>query len=384
MSGRTFALILLPTLQCNAACDYCFEEHSNETLSLEGLEVLITKVLDHLLATGYATLLIHWQGGEVMTLSPSWFAHAQALIATAAIARGLNVRHELQSNLIGYSPRWNDIIREMFDNRVSTSLDVPNLHRHRAGRDCQDYDALLIRAIQQARAVGIKVSAIAVPNAATLELGADAFYSHFVDTLGIRSFQVNTPFPGGALNAVKRDLPQASPALIRFYTELADVWLARGPDDDTRVGPFDELLAYFRDQPSLRPCIWTDDCARHMLCIDARGHVAQCDCWVSSYPDWRFGNLFEAASLTALLAANPVRERFHQRPAQLLAGDCLDCDFLALCHGGCPVRAYSVHGRLGEKDPHCDLYRALFAHLAAAAARCARVRPPARSPAPCQ
>jgi hypothetical protein len=135
----------------------------------------------------------------------------------------------------------------MFGNQVSTSLDYPNLYRHRYGKDAGDYDRILTENIPQAHAAGIEVQAIAVPNAATLAIGAERFYSHVVDHLGIRSFQVNTPFPGGSLA----------------------------------------------------------------------------------------------------------------------------CDYLALCHGGCAVRAFSVHGTLFEKDPHCELYRSLFGHMAAAAARLA-------------
>jgi radical SAM protein with 4Fe4S-binding SPASM domain len=90
-----------------------------------------------------------------------------------------------------------------------------------------------------------------------------------------------------------------------------------------------------------------------------------------------FGKLFDADSLDSLLAQNPVRESFHRRPMALVARDCIDCDYLALCHGGCPVRTFSVHGTLFEKDPDCELYRSLFAHMASAAARLAR-DPPGR------
>ena len=326
MGADTFSLILLPTLQCNADCDYCFEDKNTDRLSLERLKTLIDKVLDHLVVKSIGTLAIHWQGGEVMTLPPSWLADAHGLIGAAAASRGLVVTHALQTNMIGYGPRWDAVIGDMFGNRVGTSLDYPNLHRHRHGKDAADYDAILTENIQQARAAGIEVEAIAVPNAKTLEIGAARFYSHFVDTLAIPSFQVNTPFPGGTSIQAKRDLPLESKGLIRFYTELADVWLERGLDQGVRVGPFDELLSYFRGEPSVRPCIWTDDCANHILCIDARGNVAQCDCWVASYPDYWFGNLFDAASLTTLLADNPVRERFHQRPVALVTQDCMACD----------------------------------------------------------
>ena len=372
MAPRAFSLILLPTLKCNADCDYCFEDKTNDRLSLDRLQVLIDKVLDYLVARDIGGLTIHWQGGEVMTLPPSWFIQAHALIGKATATRSIVATHWLQTNMIGYSPKWNDIIREMFGNRVSTSLDYPNLYRRRRGHDATDYNAVWARNVSLARTAGIVVQVIAVPNAATLEIGAERFYSHFVDTLDIRSFQVNTPFPGGESNAAKSLLPLGSDALARFFVELADIWLECGYRSGVRVGPFDELLAYFSGTPAVLPCIWTDDCANHILSIDARGNVAQCDCWVTSYPDYSFGNIFECEDLSSMLATSQVLERFHQRPMALVVRDCIACDYLALCHGGCPVRAFSVHGTLFEKDPHCVLYRSLFGHMAAAAARLAR------------
>jgi radical SAM protein with 4Fe4S-binding SPASM domain len=372
MAPRAFSLILLPTLKCNADCDYCFEDKTNDRLSLDRLLVLIDKVLDYLVARDIGGLTIHWQGGEVMTLPPSWFLRAYALIGKATATRAIVATHWLQTNMIGYSPKWNDVIREMFGNRVSTSLDYPNLYRRRRGCDATDYNAVWARNVSLARAAGIEVQVIAVPNAATLEIGAARFYSHFVDTLDIRSFQVNTPFPGGTSNSAKGLLPLGGEALARFYIELAEIWLERGYRSGVRVGPFDELLAYFSGTPAVLPCIWTDDCANHILSIDARGNVAQCDCWVASYPDYRFGNIFECASLGEMLATSQVLERFHQRPMALVDRDCIACDYLALCHGGCPVRAFSVYGTLFEKDPHCTLYRSMFGHMAAAAVRLAR------------
>ena len=372
MGASVFSLILLPTLQCNADCDYCFEEKSNHRLSLADLRTLIGKVLDHLVAQDLPQLEIHWQGGEVMTLPPSWFAKAHDLIGEAAAARGRRVTHGLQTNLLGYGPEWDGVIREMFGQRLSTSLDYPNRHRHRPGRDAADYTQTWTERLHQARAAGIEVGVIAVANAATLEMGAARFYRYFVTELGVQSFQVNTPFPGGTANPTKVQLPLESAAMARFYCDLAEVWLDQGYRQGVRLGPFDELLAWFRGDPAVLPCIWTDNCANHLLCIDARGHVAQCDCWVTSYPDYWYGNLLEHGTLGDLLASSPVLARFQQRPMALVAGDCIECDYLALCHGGCPVRTYSVHGTLFEKDPNCTLYQTLFRSMATAAAHQAR------------
>lgn len=367
------SLILLSTLQCNADCEYCFEDKTGDRLTLDRLGEMIRKVLDYMVEKSLGSLEIYWQGGEAMLLPPSWYEQANDLIRREAEARGKSVVHSLQSNMLAYSSRWNKVIADMFGNSVGTSLDYPNLHRKLLGHEPDTYNQIWARRVSEARAAGIEIQVIAVPNRATLELGAERFYSHFVDELGITDFQVNTPFPGGTGGTAKKVLPvDEVAALGRFYTELADVWLARGHDCGVRVGPLDALLQHFGHQPATLPCIWSDNCANSLISIDARGYVAQCDCWVTSYPDYHYGNIFECDSLADLLQTSPVRKQFNERPIQLIQRECLSCDYLSLCHGGCPVRTYTVHGSLFEKDPYCALYQQMFGHMEQAARKLAR------------
>ncbi len=368
-----FSLILLSTLQCNADCEYCFENKTDDRLTLDRLGELIRKVLDMMVEKSLASLTIYWQGGEAMLLPPSWYEQAHELIQREADARNKEVSHSLQSNMLAYSSRWNPVIARMFGNSVGTSLDYPNLHRKLLGQGPESYNEIWGQRVQEARAAGIEVQVIAVPNQATLDIGAERFYRYFVDELGIADFQVNTPFPGGEANAVKKELPVAEvEKLSRFYLDLAEVWLERGHRRGVRVGPFDALLQHFSHEPTTLPCLWGDNCANALVSIDARGYVAQCDCWVTSYPDYHYGNIFESDNFGAMLHNSPARQQFNERPIQLIQRDCLDCNYLSLCHGGCPVRTYSVYGSLFEKDPYCELYKVMFGRMELAARELAR------------
>jgi radical SAM protein with 4Fe4S-binding SPASM domain len=363
MRGRHFSLILLPTNQCNVACAYCFENKTRDRLSHEALAHLMDKVLQHMEVAGIDALTIYWQGGEVMTLRPDWMLRAHELIGEAAAARGKHVSHGLQTNLIAYSARWNRVIAEMFGNEVGTSMDFPNLHRRLANGDAEAYSTRWRRKVREAREAGIKVKVIAVVHAASLARGGEACYRHFVEELGITDFQINTPFPGGDNNTVKDELDLEEAALVRFHTDLADLWLAEGYGRGVEIGPFDQLLRWFQRRDACLPCYWGPNCTEGFVSIDARGFVGQCDCWVTSYPAYHYGNLLEAESFTALLEQSRARAEFIERPLRLVQQGCIECDYLNLCHGGCPVRAYTARGDLFQKDPYCGLYKALFQHM---------------------
>lgn len=370
MKGGHFSLILLPTLGCNAECDYCFETRTDHRLSLDQLSEVVRKVMDHLDQNDIESLSIYWQGGEVMTLPPHWFEESFEIIQKIAEERDKNVGHFLQSNMIAYSGKWNRVLAEMFGNSVGSSMDFPNLHRKLRNGGTREYDRVWIRSIREAGDAGIQVGVISIPNEETLELGAERFYSHFVDDLGIRDFQINTPFPGGSPNDVKKGFPLDQHRLSRFLADLATVWIERGFQKSVRIGPFSELMDYFLHGSKEFACIWRDNCANEFVCIEPRGRVAQCDCWVTSYPEFRFGNILAVDSLTDILHHSLARRSLQSRPGLLIQReDCLQCAYLSICHGGCPVRAYTVYGDIFRKDPYCGLYRNLFERMQEMAAK---------------
>jgi uncharacterized protein len=364
MIGNRLSLILLPTNKCNVACEYCFEDKTNDFMSHEKLAVVVAKLLDHMEHKAISAMTIYWQGGEIMLLPPEWFERAGAMIAEAAGARGKLVEHSLQSNMIGYSRKWNKIIAEMFGNSVGTSMDYPNLYRKARNRPPEHYTEVWKRNVCDARAAGIQVGVISIPNNGTLAVGAERFYSYFVDELGITDFQVNTSFSGGEPNDAKKESILDLDGLSRFFVDLCRVWVEHGYEQGVRLGPLDQLMNHFRGEGACLPCIWRQNCTDEFVSIDARGHVAQCDCWVTSYPDYWFGNIFEDVSFTELMQKSAARQRFQARPEVLMQHEsCAGCDYLSLCHGGCPVRAYSITGEFYVKDPYCQVYKALFSTM---------------------
>jgi uncharacterized protein len=362
MTGRPLSLVLLPTGQCNAACDYCFERKDGAALSLDRLSLLIERVLTWMDREGRRALDIYWQGGEAMLLPPAWYRRAYGVVARAAAARGISVTHYLQSNLIAYDASWDPVIARVFGHSVGSSMDFPNLHRKLPRGGAGAYTAVWSRHFAKARARGIQVGIIALPNEQTLALGAARFY-RWAKELGIQDLQLNTPFPGGVPSRAKQRFPLDADRLARFLLDLADLWAEYGEEDGITINPFAQLVAHFRGEDTRLPCIWQDSCTNHLLCIDANGNVAQCDCWVTSYPEFRFGNVFEEESLADLLGRSRAHHLLRDRPGEVISReDCLACAYLSICHGGCPVRAYSVFGETARKDPYCQVYRALFAH----------------------
>ena len=358
MSGRPLSLILLPALDCNAACDYCFEKKSRVRLSLPDLSRLTRSILDHMEIMDAERAEVYWQGGEAMLLGPAWYEAAFELMEPAAAARGRSFAHYLQTNLVGFGPPWRDVIRTVFNGSIGTSMDYPNRHRRLPGGTPEQFTEIWLRAVGEALSAGFEIGVIAVLNADSLRVPPGDFLQFFTGQAGITNIQVNLPFPGGPSHGGET---LESAALSRFLEGLLDAWMADGFDRGVRLGPFEALLDLCAGRPGRLPCIWNPNCANEFLCIDARGAVALCDCWVTSYPRHHFGNLFESPDLSAMLRVSPARRAFLDRPTYLLQEEgCGLCPHLSLCHGGCPVRTFTAKGTILARDPYCEVYQALF------------------------
>jgi uncharacterized protein len=362
MSGRIFSVILLPTSECNVACDYCFERKTPHRLSPALLPVLTRRLLEHLGNEDIEECEIYWQGGEAMIMGPGWFADAGNVMNRLASERGRRFTHYLQTNLISYSQAWNDVIRGMFQNSLGTSMDYPNVHRKLFRGGAKAYTELWTRRLHEAKAAGIEVGVIAVLHQASLEAGAESFYRYFAEELELDDFQVNTPFPGGPASQSEGGFQLDSDELAKFLGELFDIWMERGYHSGVALGPFDALIDHFTGQAARLPCIWKENCSNQFISVDSKGTVAQCDCWVTSYPEYFFGNIFQEPDLTRMLKTSRARRDFVKRPKRLVEDEeCLSCRYLSICHGGCPVRTYSARGTMMTKDPYCEVYKVVFA-----------------------
>lgn len=362
MNHRSFSVILLPTSECNVACDYCFERKEPHRLSSVLVPLLTKRLLDHMEHEGIEECEIYWQGGEAMIMGPAWFADAGDVMNRAAAERGRRFTHFLQTNLISYSAAWNDVLHGMFNGSLGTSMDFPNVHRKLFKGGAAAYTTLWTQRLRDARAAGIKVGVIAVLHQASLDAGPERFYHYYADELGLDDFQVNTPFPGGPANEVEGGFTLNTADLAEFLKGLFDVWMERGYHSGVSLGPFDALINHFTGAPARLPCIWKENCSNQFISVDSKGTVAQCDCWVTSYPEYFFGNVFQEPDLTRMLRTSRARREFVERPRHLVENeDCLSCRFLSICHGGCPVRTYSALGTMLAKDPYCEVYKVVFA-----------------------
>src|SRR5258707_3948208 len=104
MNGRNFSVILLPTSECNVACDYCFEHKEPHRLSAALLPLLTQRLLDHPELEHIEVCEIYWQGGEAMIMGPEWFADAGNLMARAAADIGRKTAYYTQTQPIRHAP----------------------------------------------------------------------------------------------------------------------------------------------------------------------------------------------------------------------------------------------------------------------------------------
>ena len=242
MNRRVFSVILLPTSDCNVACEYCFERKDKHRLSTNLLPLLTSRLLDHLENEGIMECEVYWQGGEAMMMGPEWFVAAGRLMERAAAKRGRRFIHYLQTNLISYSESWNDVLRTMFQGSLGTSMDFPNDHRKLFNGSAEAYTRLWTRKLRAAQAAGIKVGVIAVLHQGSLEAGPEKFYQYFTEELGLTDFQVKhhfrvvPPVSGGCFSS--------RPASWRFPGKLVR-HLGSAVSRRSVAWPFDALIDHF-------------------------------------------------------------------------------------------------------------------------------------------
>lgn len=351
-------LIKPASSNCNLRCDYCFYHSLAENRAMKSYGIMSFDVLETLVKRAYEHAehycCFAFQGGEP-TLAGLDFFRQFAKLQKELKPIGLRVQNAIQTNGMVIDDEWAAYFAEN-DFLVGLSLDGPkDLHDHyRRNPQGRGTFSRVMRAAQIMEKHKVAFNILAVVNDLTIRHPRRIY--NFFRRQGFRYLQfIPCLEPLGPEN-----LPFAIKAADYgdFLVELFDLWYRDlFTDDPTSIRYFDNLVQMAMGYPP-ECCSMMGRCQPQCV-LEADGGVYPCDFYVID--EWYMGNIQEMS--LEELKASPAARRFVEVSIRL-PEKCRDCEYFALCRGGCRRQREPLSSDEPRLDYMCPAYLKLFEHAA--------------------
>lgn len=347
------AVIIKATEACNSNCYYCDVVHKPGTgtsMSYEVLKMVFVRADEYLKSYPEEQIEILWHGGEPLLLGPRYFETALGFQNEYCPDTKSRLRHSIQTNLTCFNERFIPVFYQLGVTALGTSYD-PEPHIRGVGRkiDTDRYNEMFLQKLGLLEEHGIGWGMIYVVTKRSLAKPLDVFF-----------FLTNLLLTGGVnFNPVliydkkRKDVAVTPAEFVEFLGAIFPHWWKsrhRYPD----VEPFRSLVDNIIDGHVSLGCVDSGDCTYHHINVAPDGELSQC----GRSADWgllQYGNIRQKTFDEIM--RDEQRHRLAQRAGKLRDDDCKDCRFWDLCHGGCPLDAYSQHGDFMRKSEWCDAKR---------------------------
>jgi uncharacterized protein len=333
----TMYVTLMPTLACNLACTYCFQNGSpayNQMASeteAATIEFILRKV--DLAAT--PKLIVHYFGGEPLTRKNYCLRTAEALSMSMA-ARGGSFAWEMTTNGVKLDLAFINAMNRFGHGQVKVTLDGDRethdkARIYRSGKGT--FDLIFENVVAVADAVQLNIGGNFLP-------GQEASYERLVQRLD----------EAGVLQKLH---------MVKFKPIHPTAANSQGSCTGCASTAKQEAQAMFRLDRFVRNkigksetlgAIATNPCELHwdnQFVIDPDGHVYKCPA-VAGRPEVAIGTVKSETLIGApLLELRPWEK-------------CGDCAFLPVCVGGCLGGKYLETGRRDEVNCKKEWFEASF------------------------
>lgn len=289
------------------------------------------------------TLEVTFHGGEPLTAGLQFYQRALPLLAQSW--QGKNVRFNLQSNL------WllDEDFLELFSNfpvSIGTSLDGPeeiNDRQRGAG-----YFRRTMQSIEKARSYGLPVGVIATFTAQSARRWREV--AEFFAREGL-SFSVHAALPALGVDHARQPWVLLPSAYGDLMESLLDYYLENLRR--VRIATLDAMIrSVARGKGGM--CTF-GNCLGGYLAVGPDGGVYPCQRFVGM-TDFRLGSVEVSQQR---LEASPAWAKLADRESRV-DGICGECEFLDICHGGCPYNVLANGSKEEIRDPYCEAYRKIF------------------------
>lgn len=335
--------------KCNSNCIYCdvIKKKQDKIMDLELLELLFIRINEYLSGRPEEMLTFTWHGGEVCLLGAGYFKTALRLQKEHCPSTGSRINHQVQSNLTLINQDLIDAFRGLGITQIGSSFEpLPNIRGFGKNRNSDAYNRKFFEGVRLLEKNRMTWGVIYVVHRGSLEIPLNLFY--YLTNLNIGSHpnfnQVKI------FGEDKHHLGITGEEFADFLGAIFPVWWKyrhRYPD----MQPFAQLVKNIRDGEKGLLCENSGDCQYNWLYIGPDGETSQCGRG-GDYNILSYGNLkdFEIEELLS----HPERDTLSRRQHILPEGECKDCRFWGICHGGCPLDAKMEYDDIMRRSPNCS------------------------------
>lgn len=334
-SRKSATVIICPTMECNFACPYCFEERQSGSMSMD-VENGVVEHIKKLLILGYETLNVEWFGGEPL-LYPNIIAELSQKIIKLSDDYCAKCEFTITTN--GYCINENILAIfkkiHLVEARITLDGEKETHDQRRVLRNGKKTFDQIVFNIRCIAAQGIRVKVRVNID----KQNPDAFLKVKNVLDGIENVSI---YPANVVEEpTQDDIQRAKCYSINEFDEFHKSMYHQYGFKPTYEGLF---------QKGISCCM-----AEHegSCVIDHKGYIYKCVNDVG-HAEWAIGNVLDKYE-----QRNPkvVSKYLGRDPVSEVA--CSSCKFLPLCYGGC---VYELERR---KLHNCARVRYLFEDIVA-------------------
>ncbi len=345
-----FQLLIKPVSgRCNQKCSYCFYRdvpdrvYGNATAPTMSDDLLST-LLESYLSLGLESNIFTWQGGEP-TLAGLDFYKSVVAGQHRYGQKGQVIGNALQTNGSLIDEDWAEFLSH---NRflVGLSIDGPEAIHDAARGDGTWRKAM--HAAELLREHNVALNTLTVVHRGNAD-HAQEIYS-FLRRHGFTHLQF-IPAVDRERNGTGLLQHSVTPEQYgSFLCSLFDAWRNRGDVGTVALRLFEAVIENALQRESVSLCSLSPTCGRYLV-VEHNGDVFPCDFFVNR--EQQPGNITENTWSELL----DRRRAFEEMKADY-SDTCASCEWLGLCHGGCPKNRIG-----GKRTRLCVGYQQFFEHI---------------------
>lgn len=342
-------IIVKLTEKCNSNCLYCDvvrKKNTGKTMTPELLGKLFYRINEYLEEHADTEINLLWHGGEPLLPGVKYYHKIIDIQEKLCAGTKHRIKHSIQTNLTCFSKDFIDIFLKLGITSVGTSFD-PEPHMRGPGEniDSISYNSRFINSIHilEEHKIGWGIIYVVTKKSLKDPLSVFYFLTNFLLTGGI-NFN-----PVLIYDRARKHLAITPREFVDFLGVIFPVWWKhrlRYPD----VEPFKSLVDNIILGNRSLSCVDSGNCTYHHINISPEGNASQC----GRSSDWdllNYGNIVNF-SIREILFHN-LRKQLELRNKTLSRTECADCRFWDICHGGCPLDAWSKHKNFQHKSEWC-------------------------------